>query len=40
MVRDAEERRSGIMYLNERDGVLIKVTSDSRISRPGRFLRK
>ncbi len=40
MVVDAEERRSGMMHLNERDGVLFKITNDPRITRVGRFLRK
>ena len=40
MVRDAEKRRSEIMHMNERDGVLFKVTNDPRITRLGHFLRK
>jgi exopolysaccharide biosynthesis polyprenyl glycosylphosphotransferase len=40
MVRDAENRRADIMHMNERDGVLFKVTNDPRITRIGRFLRK
>lgn len=40
MVRDAEKRRSEIMHMNERDGVLFKVTNDPRITRLGRMLRK
>jgi len=40
MVRDAETRRSEIMHMNERDGVLFKVTNDPRITRLGRMLRK
>jgi len=40
MVRDAETRRSEIMHMNERDGVLFKVSNDPRITRLGRFLRK
>ncbi|HEY2467447.1 MAG TPA: sugar transferase [Terracidiphilus sp.] len=40
MVNDAEERRAEIMHMNERDGVLFKVTNDPRITRVGRFLRK
>jgi exopolysaccharide biosynthesis polyprenyl glycosylphosphotransferase len=40
MVADAEKRRSELMHLNERDGVLFKVTKDPRITRLGRFLRK
>ncbi|MGA2887866.1 MAG: sugar transferase [Terracidiphilus sp.] len=40
MVRDAEKRRAGVMHMNERDGVLFKVTNDPRITNVGRFLRK
>jgi len=40
MVRDAEKRRSEVMHMNERDGVLFKVSNDPRITRLGRFLRK
>jgi exopolysaccharide biosynthesis polyprenyl glycosylphosphotransferase len=40
MVRDAENRRSEIMHMNERDGVLFKVSNDPRITRLGRILRK
>ena len=40
MVRDAEKRRAEILHLNERDGVLFKVTNDPRTTRLGRFLRK
>lgn len=40
MVRDAEKRRSEIMHMNERDGVLFKVANDPRITRFGRILRK
>ena len=40
MVRDAEKRRAEIMHMNERDGVLFKITNDPRITRLGRFLRK
>lgn len=40
MVCDAEERRTEIEHLNERDGVLFKVADDPRITRLGRFLRK
>jgi len=40
MVRDAERRLSEIQHMNERDGVLFKVTNDPRITRLGRFLRK
>jgi exopolysaccharide biosynthesis polyprenyl glycosylphosphotransferase len=40
MVTDAEKRRAEIMHMNERDGVLFKVTNDPRITRLGRILRK
>ena len=40
MVRDAEKRRADVMHMNERDGVLFKITNDPRITRVGRFLRK
>jgi exopolysaccharide biosynthesis polyprenyl glycosylphosphotransferase len=40
MVRDAENRRAELMHMNERDGVLFKVSNDPRITNLGRFLRK
>lgn len=40
MVLDADKRRAEMAHLNERDGVLFKVTNDPRITRLGRFLRK
>ncbi len=40
MVRDAEKRRADVMHMNERDGVLFKITNDPRITKLGRFLRK
>jgi len=40
MVRDAESRRADVMHMNERDGILFKITNDPRITRLGRFLRK
>jgi exopolysaccharide biosynthesis polyprenyl glycosylphosphotransferase len=40
MVPDAEKRKAEIQHMNERDGVLFKVTNDPRITRLGRFLRK
>ena len=39
MVRDAEKHRAEIMHMNERDGVLFKITNDPRITRLGRILR-
>jgi exopolysaccharide biosynthesis polyprenyl glycosylphosphotransferase len=40
MVTDAEKRRADIMHMNERDGILFKISNDPRITRLGRFLRK
>ena len=40
MVRDAERRRAEIMHMNEREGILFKITDDPRITRVGRILRK
>ena len=40
MVIDAEKRRADIMHMNERDGVLFKISNDPRITKLGRFLRK
>ena len=40
MVQDAEKRRAEIMHMNERDGVLFKISNDPRITRVGRRLRK
>jgi len=40
MVRDAERRRAAIMHMNERDGVLFKITNDPRITKVGKLLRK
>jgi exopolysaccharide biosynthesis polyprenyl glycosylphosphotransferase len=40
MVSDADQRRAGMMHLNEREGVLFKISDDPRITRVGRFLRK
>ncbi len=40
MVRDADKRRSEVMHMNERDGVLFKASNDPRVTGVGRFLRK
>ncbi|HEY3628968.1 MAG TPA: sugar transferase [Terracidiphilus sp.] len=40
MVRDAETKRADVMHMNERDGVLFKISNDPRITRVGGFLRK
>lgn len=40
MVLDAEKMKDELAALNERDGVLFKVSNDPRVTRLGRFLRK
>jgi exopolysaccharide biosynthesis polyprenyl glycosylphosphotransferase len=40
MVRDAEKRRAEMMHMNERDGVLFKISNDPRITALGTLLRK
>jgi len=40
MVCDAEDRRADIMHLNERDGVLFKISNDPRVTKVGAILRK
>lgn len=40
MVVDAERLKADLHHLNERDGVLFKISNDPRITRVGRFLRK
>ena len=40
MVLDAEKRRADVMHMNERDGVLFKITNDPRVTRLGGILRK
>jgi exopolysaccharide biosynthesis polyprenyl glycosylphosphotransferase len=40
MVLDADKRRADVMHMNERDGVLFKISNDPRITNVGRFLRK
>jgi exopolysaccharide biosynthesis polyprenyl glycosylphosphotransferase len=40
MVADAEERKADLMHMNERDGVLFKVSNDPRVTRLGRWMRK
>ncbi|MGB7169589.1 MAG: sugar transferase [Acidobacteriaceae bacterium] len=40
MVRDADARLTEILHMNERDGILFKMTGDPRITRLGRILRK
>jgi exopolysaccharide biosynthesis polyprenyl glycosylphosphotransferase len=40
MVRDGDRRRGEILHMNERQGILFKMTNDPRITRMGRLLRK
>jgi exopolysaccharide biosynthesis polyprenyl glycosylphosphotransferase len=40
MIRDADKHRADMMHMNERDGVLFKISNDPRITNLGRFLRK
>jgi lipopolysaccharide/colanic/teichoic acid biosynthesis glycosyltransferase len=40
MCADAEQQRSSLLALNERDGALFKMESDPRVTRVGRLLRK
>jgi exopolysaccharide biosynthesis polyprenyl glycosylphosphotransferase len=40
MVQDADRRQAELLHMNERDGVLFKVSNDPRVTRLGRFLRK
>jgi hypothetical protein len=39
MVADAERRQKDLFHLNERDGVLFKISNDPRVTTLGRFLR-
>jgi exopolysaccharide biosynthesis polyprenyl glycosylphosphotransferase len=40
MVVDADELKAKLQHLNERDGVLFKISNDPRITQVGRFFRK
>lgn len=40
MVQDADARKKELQHMNERDGILFKITKDPRITRVGRRLRK
>jgi exopolysaccharide biosynthesis polyprenyl glycosylphosphotransferase len=40
MVQDAEQRKADLLHMNERDGVLFKVSNDPRVTRLGRLMRK
>jgi len=40
MSADAERRKESLQHLNEREGILFKISNDPRVTRLGRFLRK
>ena len=40
MVKDAEGLKKNLAAMNERDGILFKVSNDPRVTRVGRLLRK
>jgi exopolysaccharide biosynthesis polyprenyl glycosylphosphotransferase len=40
MVRDAERQQERMKFLNERDAVLFKISSDPRVTSVGRILRR
>jgi exopolysaccharide biosynthesis polyprenyl glycosylphosphotransferase len=40
MVTNADSLKDSLRYLNEREGVIFKITNDPRITRVGRLLRK
>lgn len=40
MVADADKQKEKLQHMNERDGILFKISNDPRITRVGRFLRK
>ena len=40
MVADAEARRAKLQHLNERDGILFKISNDPRVTPVGAYLRK
>jgi exopolysaccharide biosynthesis polyprenyl glycosylphosphotransferase len=40
MIVDAEQKKEGLLHLNEREGILFKISNDPRVTRFGRFLRK
>jgi lipopolysaccharide/colanic/teichoic acid biosynthesis glycosyltransferase len=40
MVSNADQLKAQLAHLNERDGVLFKISNDPRITRLGRLLRK
>ena len=40
MAADAERQKESLQHLNEREGILFKISNDPRVTRLGRFLRK
>jgi exopolysaccharide biosynthesis polyprenyl glycosylphosphotransferase len=40
MAVDAEGRKESLQHLNEREGILFKISNDPRLTKLGRFLRK
>jgi exopolysaccharide biosynthesis polyprenyl glycosylphosphotransferase len=40
MVKNAEQLKKNLIAMNERDGILFKVSNDPRVTRVGRFMRK
>ena len=40
MIADAEKQKESVQHLNEREGILFKISNDPRITRLGRSLRK
>jgi lipopolysaccharide/colanic/teichoic acid biosynthesis glycosyltransferase len=40
MVKDAEQLKKNLAAMNERDGILFKVSNDPRVTPVGLFLRK
>lgn len=40
MVQQAEDLKEELQHLNERDGLLFKITNDPRVTRIGKFLRQ
>ena len=40
MVTNADDLKAELAHLNERDGIMFKMSNDPRITRMGRFLRK
>ncbi|MDP9037989.1 MAG: sugar transferase [Acidobacteriota bacterium] len=40
MCDDADRQKEKLKHMNERDGILFKISNDPRVTRVGRFLRK